>query len=178
MAPASRPVAFVLAVGFTLALAAFVGFAAVVDVFAPSSETAIFWPKLAVMGFGSIPAAAIALVVRKRWMLAALGVTAAVVAAMLLTAWHPRKAFVRDLESLRPGATVDDVERVMGRYEKGVGAKWGEAAAPDYPEGAERAHATGTMYYRWNSTDGAYDSDWGRVDFEDGRVTKTEFLPD
>jgi hypothetical protein len=34
------------------------------------------------------------------------------------------------------------------------------------------------VIYRWNTTDGAYDSDWGRVEFEAGRVTKVEFLPD
>jgi len=34
------------------------------------------------------------------------------------------------------------------------------------------------MTYRWNDTDGAYDADWGRVHFVDGRVTRREFLGD
>src|SRR4051812_24822918 len=111
--------------------------------------------------------------------------------------WHPRKRFVHDLFSVSPGMSVDDVERIMGGYMKGQGRKWvvppgaapllrapgepvdagaavrAEAARaayvpPDYPAGQERAHATGTMTYRW-SDDAAYDSDFGQVQFRDGR---------
>ncbi len=105
--------------------------------------------------------------------------------------------------------TVDEVERVMGRYMKGAGSAWalppgpapavlapdgdrtdiedwrarGRAAQeayvpPQYPGGDERGHATGTMIYRWNDLDAAYNADRGIVTFADGRVTDVDFVPD
>ena len=150
----------------------------VFDVFAPQSGGKVMWIKAAFLGVAALPAVAIALGGRRRWMFGLLGVAAAAVVALVITPWHPRKAFVHDLESVRPGMTIDEVEHRMGRYLKGAGAKWGQSVAPAYPEGEARTHAAFTMYYRWNATDGAYDSDWGRVDFEGGRVKDVEFLPD
>jgi len=178
MPAASRLGPVVLGAGLIFALAGFVAFAAVLDVFAPQSHGRGLWIKAAFLGVAALPAVALALGGRRRWMFGLLGVAAAAVAALVSTPWHPRKAFVHDLESVRPGMTVEQVEQRMGRYMKGVGTKWGEQAVPAYPEGEARKHATFTMYYRWNATDGAYDSDWGRVDFEAGRVKDVEFLPD
>jgi len=89
-----------------------------------------------------------------------------------------RQVFIHDLTSLRIGMSVDEVEHVMGRYIKGAGPKWGMVTEATYPHGKERMRANGTMTYRWNASDGRYDSDWGQVTFENGRVVKTEFLPD
>ena len=50
--------------------------------------------------------------------------------------------------------------------------------APQYPEGEERTRATGTMIYRWCTTDASYNADWGVVEFVDGKVIKAEFWPD
>jgi hypothetical protein len=117
---------------------------------------------------------------RGRWAALA-GLLAAVI--LIYVPWHPRKVFVLDLDSVHRGMTVDEVEAVMGKYVKGVGAKWvvpgGVAPSPDgYPEGDQRAHASGRMTYRWCTTDSAYDADWGQVEFLDGKVVRVEFLPD
>lgn len=49
---------------------------------------------------------------------------------------------------------------------------------PGYGNAFERAHFSGPMTYRWNDRDGAYDSDFGIVRFDGGRVVKVEFLRD
>jgi hypothetical protein len=125
---------------------------------------------------------------------------------VVLVPWNPRKRFVNDLFTVRPGMSVDEVEAVMAGYIRGTGAKWhvpqGPAPSvrgpedpqdtaatararaafdthrePDYPAGQARLHVTGTITYRW-STDVKYDADWGQVEFVDGKVVKVEFLPD
>jgi hypothetical protein len=64
-------------------------------------------------------------------------------------------------------AVEQSVRDAQARYE-----------SPEYPEGEERAHATGTMIYRWNTTDSSYNADWGIVEFKDGKVVAVTFSPD
>jgi hypothetical protein len=120
---------------------------------------------------------------RRKWKFAAYVAALAALVTLIFMPWHPRKRFVRDLYSLDGGMTVDEVEAVMSGYMKGAGKKWvvpdvseASVVAPAYPAGDERAHATGTMTYRWDDSD--YDSDWGQVTFADGRVVNVQFLPD
>jgi hypothetical protein len=124
---------------------------------------------------------------------------------VILVPWNERKRFLHDLHSVRAGMSVDEVEAVMGGYIKGMGAQWelplgpdpfGHGAdephvadahaaaraaaaayrAPEFPTGARRAHATGTMTYRWNVTE--YNADWGQVEFVNGKVVNIAFWPD
>lgn len=136
----------------------------------------------------------------------AIGVGAAGLAIFFLfVPWHPRKVFVARLYSIEEGMTVDEVEAILGGYTKGHG--WAipdqppphdlgspeetervtqellrDAEAryrpPEYPDGEARAHATGTMIYRWNTTSASYNADWGQVEFVDGKVVAVEFRPD
>ena len=193
---------------FVALLAAFVWFALNVDVFCATAPTAFAKCfQLGIAFTASTPALAVAWMCRRQWMTATYCVALAAIVALAFLPWHPRKQFVADLHSLEKGMTVDQVEAVMGRYLKGAGSKWavpetppppvlgpGESPSPEveesvrraqedykapaYPSGDERAHANGTMTYRWNDHDSMYDSDWGQVTFEDGRVVVVAFLPD
>jgi hypothetical protein len=151
-----------------------------IDVYA--AATLIPWPALmvrvALLAALTAPALVLALLCRQGWMRAVYAGSVLLALGLFVTPWHPRKVFVRDLYSVRSGMTVDEVERVMGRYSRGPGAKWGVPTPPAYPTGSERAAMTGSMLYRWNETDGRYDSDWGKVSFERGKVVGVEFLPD
>jgi hypothetical protein len=160
---------------FLACLLGFLWFAVELDVFSAGTATSVL---LAIQGFLSLPALILAAGYRRRWMLLSYVFSAVVVVSLAVTPWHPRKVFVRDLYSLQPGMTVDEVESVMGRYLKGAGSKWPMTTPTEYPAGIERSRATGAMMYRWNDSDWRYDSDWGLVTFANGRVTKVEFLPD
>jgi hypothetical protein len=185
--PASARVraAFALVFVVLLAAAALLALALDVDLFVAADGR----PLARVVQFGftfalTIPALLAAFWRdRRTWKFAAYVAALAALVTLIFMPWHPRKRFVRDLYSLDSGMTVDEVEAVMGGYMKGAGKKWvvpGDSAAstagPAFPAGDERAHATGTMTYRWDDSD--YDSDWGQVTFADGRVVKVEFLPD
>jgi hypothetical protein len=182
----SRRFLAVSAALFVAFLVPFVWFALVFDVFAagngPAQARAL---QIGVAFAASAPALAVVWVCRRRWMTTTYVAACAVVLVLAFVPWHPRKRFVWDLHSVEPGMTVDEVEAVMGRYMKGAGKKWAvpgvsEAlvVAPAFPAADERAHATGTMTYRWDDSDGGYDSDWGQVTFADGRVVEVRFLPD
>jgi hypothetical protein len=176
----------VLAALFAVFLVPFVWFALEFDVFAAGNGPAQARAFQIGLAFAaSAPALAVVWVCRRRWMTNTYVATCAVLLVLVFVPWHPRKRFVWDLHSVEPGMTVDEVEGVMGRYMKGAGKKWAvpgvseaSVVAPAYPAGDERAHATGTMTYRWNDSDGAYDSDWGQVTFADGRVVNVQFLAD
>lgn len=188
---------------FAACAAGFVALVAAFDVFAAGRWTLLLAALLA--SLAALPLLLLALVSRRR---VRLGVVAIAWAAALLVGllpWHPRKRFVRTLDAVAPGMSVDDVERAMAGYARGAGKKWvvpdlrappieapdairraAEAAVldaqsryrePEYPRGAARDVYTGTMTYRW-SDDGAYDSDWGQVEFRGGRVVAVRFLPD
>jgi hypothetical protein len=197
-----------VAAGFLVLLAAPAVFAVQLDVFAASTPDAWRHLIVVAFGASlALPALAIALYTRTRGMRITWLATWAVLLVVVFVPWHPRKRFASDLFSIEPGMTVDEVEAVLRGYMKGRGRKWvvpdgspppclgpGETPDPDvearvrraqeayvaprYPTGDERADATGTMTYRWNDSDEAYDSDWGVVTFEHGRVVSVEFMPD
>lgn len=124
------------------------------------------------------PALVAAAATRRRRAVAVWAVGLSAVLALYVLPWHPRKQFVWDLYSIRPGMSVAEVEAVMGGYIKGAGRKWGGDGGAAYPAGEAAGTATGTMTYRWNATDWEYDADWGQVEFAAGRVVGVRFLGD
>ncbi len=105
-----------------------------------------------------------------------------------------RQPFLRDLSSVRPGMTVAQVNAIMGKYMKGTG--WppnpfdSGASSPNtltvLPHGSTHQTKTNNkgemeiadaITYR-HSDEAEYNSDWGVVSFKNGRVVKTEFMPD
>ena len=166
-----------LVTGFVLCLIGYAGAALVCDALFPFAPDDV-WPVAACLWVLSVPALGILVARRRGWMLVAYALAVAAVIAVLMSPWHPRKRFVWDLHSVQPGMTVDEVEAILGQYPKGAGKKWGGSGTADYPDGPERARVTGTMTYRWNVSDPAYDSDWGQVTFAQGRVVEVRFLPD
>ena len=111
---------------------------------------------------------------------------------LYLVPWNTRKPFLRDLEKVQIGMTVDQVEVIMGRYMTGTG--WPVmpgAASPtgqliDASSGLTMATSnspSGEMVIRdsityRHSNDGAFNSDWGVVRFSNGFVVAKEFMPD
>lgn len=106
--------------------------------------------------------------------------------------WNSRKPFLRDLDKIQIGMTVDQVEIIMGRYMKGTG--WPAIPGSKSPTGQlVEVGAGGTLAtsnspsgelviqdsitYR-HSNDGAFNSDWGVVKFNDGKVVAKKFMPD
>lgn len=107
--------------------------------------------------------------------------------------WTSRKPFLKDLYSIKPGMTETDVRRIMGRYMEGTnwpaiygGSPEGSGTLND--PGSGKQHATestpdgkltikSSLVFR-HSTSGAFDSDWGIVALENGRVTGVSFSPD
>ena len=86
--------------------------------------------------------------------------------------------FVRDLESLRPGMSLDEVKTAMAPYMIGPGEKWGRSAVMEEQVLSMGRAAAGTLTFRWNADDPRYDSDWGVVTLEAGRVVRVEFIGD
>lgn len=162
-----------MAVLAALALA----WAATFDLFAAGARHHWLVPVITLTPVGLV--ALLAFASRERALRAA-GAGLAVLAVLLtLVPWHPRKVFAARLDSIEKGMTVDEVEAIIGGYIKGHG--WAipdELPPPEYPEGEARAHATGTMIYRWNTTSASYNADWGKVEFQDGKVVAVDFLPD
>jgi hypothetical protein len=106
--------------------------------------------------------------------------------------WNSRKPFLRDFEKIRIGMTVSEVEMIMGDYIKGTGwqalrsAKFSPATpmepssdrtmkTSDNPSG--ELEIQDSIVYR-HSNEGAFNSDWGVVIFEAGKVVGKTFMPD
>jgi hypothetical protein len=112
----------------------------------------------------------------RRDKLLVLGLVALVLFAVRFVDWNSRKPFLKDLDSIREGMTLELVDQIMAGYmrEAGVG--------PLDPETQTELDAqgrilTGSVTYR-HTNEGWGNSDWGVVIFEDGRVVQTRFLPD
>lgn len=110
-----------------------------------------------------------------------------------------RQPFLRDLDRVETGMTLAQVEAIMGGYMKGTG--WPEPppfTKSPTPQSSKTQNikdlATGSTHqieadkkgelqiagavtYR-HSDEGEYNSDWGVVSFQNGRVSKVEFMPD
>ncbi len=108
--------------------------------------------------------------------------------------WDTRKPFLRDLHSLRPGMSSDDVERVMSRWMEGTGWPAHPAGGTTLVDvGTSRTHAIesttegaaptelrleSSRVFR-HTNEGWGNSDWGIVRFDaDGRVVDVSFSPD
>jgi hypothetical protein len=106
--------------------------------------------------------------------------------------WSIRKPFLRDLYSIQPGMNEDEVRNIMAGYMEGTG--WPALyVGESHGEGFVNDFGTGTGYpatefdgelaiknslvFR-HSDDGAYNSDWGIVTLEEGRVVSVDFSPD
>jgi hypothetical protein len=81
--------------------------------------------------------------------------------ALHLVPWSSRKHFLRDLNSIRAGMSLAEVERLMNPY-----------VLSNSPE-----FSPWLRTYSHSQTP-AFNSDYGIVYFEQGRVVRVEFLPD
>jgi hypothetical protein len=109
--------------------------------------------------------------------------------------WNSRKPFLRDFDRIRPGMTFADVETIMEGYMKGTG--WPAIdTSNSNPSGTGTLHEVGTdlslpttntpdgelairdsIVYR-HSNEGQFNSDWGIVKFQDGKVMAKAFMRD
>ena len=158
---------------FLLAIAGWLWFASTLDVFVGTGWN---WFLAGFVIAAGVFVAPFVLLHFARWKLAVCGLAVILIFAMMLTPWHPRKQFIAKLDSIQVGMTIDEVEQIMDGYMLGFGRGM-DRVVPAYPKGEERKVATGNMTYRWSES-ASYNADWGRVFFEEGRVVKTEFLPD
>jgi len=95
----------------------------------------------------------------------------AVAIVIRLVNWTPVKPFLKDLYTIRPGMTEADVNRIMGRYVRGTG--WPASINGD---SSRELRVPNTVVFRPTGSPG--DSNWGMVQFQDGRVLKVDFSPD
>lgn len=106
--------------------------------------------------------------------------------------WNSRKPFLRDFEKIHIGMTVPEVEMIMGNYLKGTGwqtprSTESSPARPTEPSSDIPLNPSDnpsgelgfqdSVVYR-HSNEGAFNSDWGVVKFEDGKVVSKTFMPD
>ena len=113
-------------------------------------------------------------------------------AVLYIVPWNSRKPFLRDFEKVRVGMSVPEVEAIMGGYMKGTG--WPALPGADESGGTLTEVGSGvtmdtaidhngeieikdSITYR-HSNEGAFNSDWGVVKFEDGKVVGKRFMPD
>ncbi len=112
--------------------------------------------------------------------------------ALYVVPWNSRKSFLRDFSEIRIGMTVSEVELIMGNSIRGTG--W--PTLPSSVSSTQTPMESGldptiqtvnqphgdleiqdSIVYR-HSNEGAFNSDWGVVQFKDGKVTNKVFLPD
>lgn len=159
-------------IAFALCLATSVAFAAYLDLLGGGLIHKPLRFVAFVIAYSSLPTIVGLLVFRTPWTGRGLLVVTALVSAIVFLPWHPRKRFVDDLHSIRIGMTVEEVERVMGAYERRVDST-SPYTFPDrtYDGPADRQISFG-------STVAAYDADIAEVTFLNGRVVYVEFQPD
>jgi hypothetical protein len=104
---------------------------------------------------------------RKR--LVALIAVNALVLALFLIPWSTRKPFLRHLYSIKPGMSVNEVKKIMAGYMEGTGWK--------NPWTSQEVNINSSLVFR-HSNDGQFNSDWGVVTIQDGKVVDVRFDPD
>jgi hypothetical protein len=130
-------------------------------------------PAWLLFGWGVLVAALAAPFLGRRSLLFRLAFALAIVAALAAVysaPWNSRKSFLMDFRRIEPGMTTAEVDRLMAPYLVGTG--W-----PD-PGNAHAEFAIDSARVYRHSTTGEYNSDWGIVHHNGGRVTKTEFSAD
>jgi len=159
-------------IAFALCLATTVVFAAELDLFAGGAIRVSAGFVAVTIALASLPTLLGLLFFRTPWSGRGLFAAAAIVGALLFVPWHPRKRFVNAMDSIRIGMTVEEVERVMGAYERRVDST-SPYTFPDrtYDGPADRQISFG-------STVAGYDADIAEVTFLNGRVVYVEFQPD
>ncbi|MBX3733371.1 MAG: hypothetical protein KF791_12340 [Verrucomicrobiae bacterium] len=114
---------------------------------------------------------------------------AGILALLHAVPWTSRKPFLKDLGRIRPGMTEAEVRRIMGRYLEGTG--WsspsgdsgtltlldsgGSLAVGVSPQG-ELALQESLVFRHSNSP--RFNSDWGILTMQGGRVRGVRFSPD
>ncbi len=109
---------------------------------------------------------------RRTFRLATFMMVMAALAALHFVPWTGRKTFLRDLYTIRPGMTEDQVRRIMARYIEGTG--W---PAPGGSAAGESLLLPGSLVFR-HSNEAAFNSDWGIVALKDGKVSDVRFSAD
>lgn len=82
-----------------------------------------------------------------------------------------QERFVRDLFRIEPGMSSSQADALMKGYLRGSGWKGPQSLGPG------EVQVPGCEIYR-HSNEGNYDSDWGVVCMEGGKVVSVEFWPD
>lgn len=109
-----------------------------------------------------------------RWVI--FGLLLFVIVALPIVPWTSRHGFVKDLYSIRPGMTVAQVEAIMERYNHVPDAMLNTKRLPSGELALVRSDLA--IYRHVGYDDEAFNADFGRVNFENGRVVDVEFLPD
>lgn len=136
----------------------------------------LWWLAFGFVSLFGAPALCFALLCRRRWAVATHGVLSAIVLALCVLPWHPRKAFLDDLGSLTPGMSLAEARSRMARHVENDEAHAAPALQVPVPSG--RPIGLGTETYRWNTADPRYNADLGIVEFRDGKVVRATFAPD
>lgn len=105
---------------------------------------------------------------------------------------NSRKIFLKDLNKVKVGMSVLEVEAIMSKYMKGTG--WPANPNSKSSEGGLTEVGSGITMKTINSPSGEliikdsityrhsnkpeYNSDWGVVKFSEGKVISTNFMPD
>lgn len=162
-----------LLIFLVLSLAALL-FAALVEFVSP-----FVVPSYAYLGFALICLALLVPFLRDNRLKVKFVVPCLFVAGLILlysSSWTSRKLFLRDLYSIRPGMSVQQVESVMGKYNAfNIGQPNTRVAASGNlvlvdPNVAAYRHA--------DVNNGQYNGDIGVVRFKNNKVSGIEFMPD
>lgn len=113
---------------------------------------------------------------RQRLQLAVLAVAVIALSLLHRVPWTSRKPFLEDLGRVRPGMTEPEVRQVMAKWKVGTGWPADPFRSPA-TRGAGEMRIPDSLVFR-HSDDGQFNSDWGIVEFVDGRVSKVSFSAD
>lgn len=160
-----------VAIGLALALSAVLA----------AAELVLSWPVPGWLYAGAALLFGLALVRiepirRQRLQLAVLAVAVIALALLHWVPWTSRKPFLQDLGRVHPGMTESEVRSVMAEWKVGTGWPANPFRSPA-TGGAGEMRIPDSLVFR-HSDDGEFNSDWGVVEFVDGRVSKVSFSAD